>query len=356
MSERKDYYAILGVDKDATPEQIRKQYLKLSKKYHPDTMAGKSEEEKKAAEEKFKEIAEAYDVLSDPDKKYKYEHGNFEYQGGEFDPFDMFAHFRDMTSEFGMGDFGNTQQVVKGKTKRVRIPLTLEEMYNGGKKKIKISRNVACSHCNGTGSKDGHLDVCPECGGYGMKNEVRRNGNMIFETNTVCNRCNGTGKIVTNPCSHCHGTGLSEEKTEVEINYPKGMIAGMTMTMDGMGDAPYHGDGEYGDLIVEFQLVKHKFFTVQRNNLILFQDIPILDAITGCNIEVDGIDGKKYSVKIPQLSEDGKQFRLNGKGMPILHRSGYGDLYVVIKYKMPKSLSKDEISTLEKLKESKNFK
>lgn len=350
MAEKRDYYEVLGVEKNASPEDIKKTYRKLAIKYHPDKNQGDKE-----AEAKFKEIAEAYEVLSNPDKRSEYDQfGHAGKQGMGFGDFDLTNFMRNM---YGNSFFRHGTQVNKGSTIRIKFPLTLEEMYTGVNKKIKFKKQVTCSHCNGTGHEaDGAITTCPQCGGNGMILNSFRQGNTMYQQAATCPNCKGTGHIIEKPCNVCGGDGVVEKESELDIDIPKGVEHGMHLTVEGKGNAPLHNNGVNGDLIVAVIEKPNNAFERDGSNLMTLKEVSILDAILGNTVTVNCIDGTQCTFKTHIGTKEGEQFRLRGKGMPILNTSNYGDMVVVIKHKMPKYLTDSDKELIGKLNESEAFK
>lgn len=338
MAEKKDYYAILGVDKNVSDDELKRVYRKLAVKYHPDKWANKSEEERKTAEDKFKEISEAYDVLSNPDKRRQYDNGGFNWEdlanGFGFDPFGGFGDF-----------FGNRRNTIKkGKNARAHIKINIKEAYNGGKYKVSYDREVPCTDCNGTGSSDGKSPVCPYCNGTGMINETKQMGPNAFSMiNRPCGHCHGTGKIINNPCTKCKGSGVKLEHVEENLDLPRGLSNGMNLNVQGMGCVPPDG-GIPGDLIVTIEVIDDKYFVrPDEINLIHYEEVPFNECLLGFEKEFDAIDGTKVKVKAPELTQHGKSFIFKGKGMPHPNNPRvFGDYAVVINYKLPKTLTKEQ--------------
>lgn len=353
--ERKDYYKILGVSKDASESDIKKAFKKLSMKYHPDRNVGKSETEQKEAEEKFKDINEAYHVLSDKELKAKYDNPMSDFGGfdfGNFDPFSAFAGF----GGFGnFGGFGRNQgnQVVKGQSLRITVNTTLEDSLSGATKTIKYKRKEVCTHCDGSGkTSQSRETTCTQCGGTGTI--ITQNG--AWQTMTTCPHCQGKGTILVNPCSHCNGSGLEDKTHQVEVNIPKGCCGGMQFIMNGEGHAAPNKKGPNGDLIVNINELPHEIFI--RDGINLYQDIniPVIDGMLGCTVEVETLDGKVLATKIKQGTEHGDKIRFKGKGVPHPQNGVMGDMIGVINLVMPKSLNEDEIKILKELKEQEHFK
>ena len=352
--ERKDYYKILGVSKDATEEEIKKKYKKLALKFHPDKNIGKSEKEQKEAEEKFKEINEAYDTLSSPDKRAKYDNPMSGFDGagfdfGGFDPFSAFGGFGDF-----MGGFGrqNKQGPAKGQSIRINLRLTLEDVLNGVTKTIKYKRKEPCSHCGGSGkTSKTKEETCTSCGGTGMI--YTQNG--PFTTMRTCDKCGGSGKKITNPCSHCGGSGLEDKFNQLDINIPKGTFEGAQYIINEQGNAPLHNEGVYGDLVIVISEEPHETFIRDGANLIVEIEIPVIDAILGCVTEVPTLDGKILSTKIKNGIDDGERVRFKEKGLPTPNGQ-IGDMIGIIKLKIPKTITDEEKEILNNLKEHSNFK
>lgn len=359
----KDYYNLLGVDKNASEADIKKAFRKLSLEYHPDRQQGKSDEEKKAAEEKFKEIAEAYAVLSDPEKKQQYDtYGTVDGMGGGVDISDIMREFFNSTSRFtGFGDmfggFSSKAQVNRGRSIQVNVVVSMAEMFNGGDKRITYKRYKPCKDCNGTGlGKNGHVAICKHCGGTGYITHTKTNGMMMFQQTTPCPHCGGIGKEVVNPCTKCNGSGIVLEEETVTVQIPAGCVNGAYIIEEGMGCYPERMDGLAGDLKVVFKLDEEdKFhFDTDPSNIITIIDVPILDAITGCEVVIDCVDGTKKKIKINPLTYNLQKYRMKGHGMRTM--SGRGDMYIYIRHKMPEKLSNEDIKLLNKLKKSENFK
>ena len=359
--ERKDYYKILGLsdsDKklqgDEFKKKVKQNYKKNALKYHPDRQHGKSDEEKKVAEEKFKELSEAYEVLSDDTKRSQYDNpmGGMNFDFGGFGNFDDIMNGFDPFG-FGFNSRGNSQKVKKGQSIRITIGVTLEELYNGVTKQIKYKKQTKCPDCNGTGMGNGSKkETCSHCGGTGQL--FSQNGG--WQTITTCPYCGGKGTIITNPCKSCGGSGFVEKSTTVDIHIPKNAQDGTQLVMRGKGgDAP--NGGVDGDLLVVIREIKHDKFIRQGNDLYFQLDVPILDALLGGNVIVETIDGKQLTTKLPQGVSDGFKIRFSGKGMPYQDsNSKHGDMYGVVNLKLPTKLDENEINVLKSLKGNGNFK
>ena len=364
MATKRDYYEVLGVDKNATSEELKKAYRKLALKYHPDRNP-----DDKEAEEKFKEAAEAYSVLSDPDKKARYDqfgHAGVDGMGGfggaGMDMNDIFSQFGDIIGDlfgrgfgFGGGFGGGRQQrrVMRGSNLRIKMPLTLEEIDNGVEKKVKVTKYVPCKSCGGSGSRTGKLETCPHCHGSGMVVEVRRTILGQMSTNSPCPHCGGMGQVVKDKCHECNGEGIVKAEDVLTIQVPAGVTDGMQFALSGKGNAAPHG-GVPGDLVVMVEVKPHELFERQDQNLYYNAFITFADAAMGGSIEIPTLHGK-VRVKIEQGTPSGKVLRLKGKGLPSVNGYGRGDLLVSVNVWVPKSITKEEKAMLEKLKESPNF-
>ncbi len=370
--EKRDYYEVLGVQKNATPEELKKAYRKMAIKYHPDKNPGDKE-----AEEKFKEAAEAYDVLSDPEKRSKYDQfghnmgpqgfpgggGGF-YSGGGMSMEDIFAHFGDIFGGGGFGDMGGFSSAGAGRPRRrqrrgtdlrIKVKLTLEDIAKGVTKTLKIPTFVKDDHCNGTGAKDGTaFTTCPTCGGSGS---VLRQQQTIFgmsQSAATCPECNGEGKIISEKCHYCHGEGVERKEQLVSFNIPAGVADGMTLTIKGKGNAAIHG-GVNGDLLVVIEEIKHPELIRDGNDVIynLMLDIPT--AALGGSVEVPTITGRAR-LKIAPGTQPGKVLRLRGKGLPSTEGYGTGDELINVMVYIPENLTDSEKQTLESLRDAPNMK
>lgn len=335
----KDLYQILGLKKGATEEEIKKAYKKLALQYHPD-----KNPDNKEAEEKMKEINEAYSILSDPQKRQDYEMGGFN-RGNGFDPFDIASRMRDFG--FGFGGFRRQQHQQKGRDLRVQLNLTLEEIYRGTKKKFNFNHSVFCEPCSGTGGKE---SSCDACNGQGMITQVFQTqmGKMVNQQ--ICGKCNGSGKIITDPCKKCNGVGAQLKTDSAEINIPEGIENGHTFVVTGGGD--YTKNGVSGDLYVIVNEIPNKDIQRQGNDLIRKIDLSYIDFILGNDYILDTFDGK-IKINIPELSEVGDNLRIKGKGFK---RNGLvGDMIVVLNLTLPKKISEKEKELLSEIKNIKNI-
>jgi molecular chaperone DnaJ len=355
---KRDYYEVLGVSKNANEEDIKKAYRKLAIKYHPD-----KNPDDKHAEEKFKEAAEAYEVLSNADKRQRYNQfghagvsgsaGGF--SGGGMNMDDIFSQFGDI---FGgaFGGFGGRnggRRVNRGTNLRVKVRLTLKDIAEGVEKKIKVNKFVGCKTCHGTGAKHGQFETCHTCHGSGVITRVQQTILGAMQTQTPCSTCGGEGKIVKDKCNTCHGDGIVREEDIITMNIPAGVADGMTLSMSGKGNAAPRG-GINGDLLIVIEEEEHPHLKREGNHLIYSLGISFPDAALGTNVEIPIIDGKA-KVKIEPGTQGGKVLRLKGKGLPDINGYGRGDLLVEISVFTPTHLSHEEKKILEQFKESKNF-
>ena len=366
MSKR-DYYDILGVTKSSTADEIKKAYRKMAIKHHPDKNPGDAN-----AEEKFKEAAEAYEVLSNPTKKSRYDQYGHAgvggasgggYGGGGMNMDDIFSQFGDVFGGHNPFEsfFGNSGQqrsgrrVTKGSNLRIKVKLTLEEIANGAEKKIKVNKLNPCKTCDGTGAKDRtSVSTCGTCGGSG---QVRRVTNTILgqmQTASTCPTCNGSGQQITAKCNVCHGDGVTRGEEAITISIPAGVSEGMQLSMSGKGNAAANG-GIPGDLIILIEETPHDTLKREGNNIVFDLHLSFVDAALGMSIEVPTIDGKA-KIKIDPGTQSGKLLRLKGKGLPEVNSYHRGDQIIHINIWTPKALSSEERDALENLRESPNFK
>ena len=366
---KRDYYEVLGVEKSASADEIKKAYRKAAIKYHPDKNPGDKE-----AEEKFKEAAEAYDVLSDEQKRARYDqfgHAGMEggaggYGGGGFSGgFSMEDIFRNFGDIFGghfgggFGGFGGGssrgRSVNRGSDLRVKVKLSLKEIAEGCTKKIKIAKQVACDQCGGSGAKDSHShSTCPNCNGAGYTIETVNSFFGRAQTQRVCPTCGGEGKVITSPCSKCRGEGVVRGEEVVEIRIPAGVAEGMQLSVSGKGNAARRG-GINGDLLVVIEEEKNPELVRDGDDLLHNLKIPVTTAILGGEAEVPTIDSKAR-IKIAPGTQAGKVLRLKGKGLPELNGYGRGDILAVVDIIIPTKLTSEEKKLLEKLAAQPNFK
>lgn len=370
MAEKRDYYEVLGVEKNADADTIKKAYRKAAIKYHPDKNPGD-----KDAEEKFKEAAEAYDVLSNEDKRARYDRfghagmngpgggaGGFSGFGGAggFSMDDIFEQFGDIFGGtfggFGGGrSRGTRQRVNRGSDLRISVRLTLKEIAEGVTKKLKLNKIIACEKCGGTGAKDkSAFTTCSQCGGSGYVITVQNSFFGRMQTQSVCPSCQGEGRVIKDKCPHCHGEGTERGDKVVEVKIPAGVAEGMALTLQGMGNAARHG-GVNGDLIVVIKEESHPEFERQGNNLVHNLGISVTTAILGGDAEVPTIDGR-VRISIDPGTQSGKVMRLRGKGLPDVNGRGRGDIIVVVDVVIPTTLNKEERKLVEQLSEQPNFK
>ncbi len=372
MSKR-DYYEILEVDKNADADTLKKAYRKKAIEYHPDKNPGNKE-----AEEKFKEAAEAYEVLSNPDKRARYDRfghagmsgaagnntGGF-YSGGGMSMDDIFSNFGDIFGDafsgfsgfsgFGGGRSSQRRAVSRGTNLRVKVSLNLQEIAHGAAKKLKISKHISCSQCSGTGAKNSNAyTTCQTCHGSGQVAHVQQTIFGQMQSVSVCPTCRGEGKIITEKCAACHGEGFVQGEELVNINIPAGVAEGMQMTVTGKGNAARHG-GVPGDLIVLIHEERHPELERDGSNLLYDHYLSFPDAVLGTTIEIPTIDGKAR-VNIPKGTQPGKVLRLRGKGLPELNSHRTGDLLVHLNVWIPKKLSREEELSIEQMRKGDNFK
>ena len=370
---KRDYYEVLGVDKNASEDEIKKAYRKLAIKYHPDKNPGD-----KNAEEKFKEAAEAYDVLHDPNKRKQYDQFGFDgpagmggsggFGGGaSMDMDDIFSMFGDIFgghggfsgfSGFGGGSRTRQHAQFRGSDLRLKVRLTLQEIATGITKKFKLKKDVTCTHCHGTGAESGSgTETCPTCHGQGIVTKTVRTMLGMMQTQSECPTCHGEGTVIKNPCHTCNGTGITKGEEVVEIKIPAGVAEGMVVNVPGKGNAGKR-NGITGDIQVYIEEEPNDTFVRDGNDLIYNELLDFPTAALGGNLEVPLVDGGKVRMKIAPGTQPGTALRLRGKGLPSVqgYGSGVGDLIVNLSVYVPKTLSSEEKASLEKLAQSDNFK
>lgn len=363
---KRDYYEVLGVDKNASEDEIKKAYRKIAIKYHPD----RNPDDPKA-EEKFKEAAEAYSVLNDAQKRQQYDQFGFDGPGGGFGGFgdgagfsmdDIFSMFGDVFGGgAGFGGFGGGSRQApryRGADLRLKVKLSLQEVATDVTKKFKVRKDVVCNHCHGTGAERGSSsETCPNCHGSGVEIRTQQSIFGMMQTQTTCHVCGGEGKVIKNKCSHCHGDGVVKGEEVVEINIPAGVAEGMVVNVPGKGNAGKR-NGITGNIQVYIEEEDNDTFIRDGQNVIynLLLDFPT--AVLGGQVDIPTIDGTNVKIKIEPGTQPGKTLRLRGKGLPAVqgYGNGTGDLIVQISIYVPKELSKSEKEAIEEFSKSDNFK
>jgi len=359
---KRDYYEVLGVEKTATLEEIKKAYRKKAIQYHPDKNPGDKE-----AEEKFKEAAEAYDVLSDEQKRQRYDQmGHAGVNGDGMSMDDIFSqfgnifggHFGGFSSFGGFGGFGSRGQrsryVNRGSDLRVKVKLSLKDIATGVEKKIKVKKYVACPYCHGTGADgDNGTKTCDTCKGSGVVTRVANTILGQMQTQTTCPTCGGEGKVIVKKCPHCNGEGIVRDEEVITIHIPAGVAEGMQLSMSGKGNAARHG-GINGDLLILIEEEPHPELLRDDNDLVYNLLLSFPQAALGGSVEVPTVDGK-VKMKIEPGTQPGKVLRLRNKGLPSVNGYGTGDLLVNVSVYVPESLSESEKKSLAELDKSDNF-
>ncbi len=361
MAEKRDYYEVLGIQKDASEDEIKKAYKKLARKYHPDMNPGDKE-----AEEKFKEVNEANEVLSAPEKKARYDQFGFAgvdpnygagaggggAYGGGFD----FGDLGDIFGSFFGGGFGGGQRrnpnaPQRGESIRASVSVSFTEAAFGCEKSVTLERSEQCPTCKGNGCAPGTTpEICPDCHGTGTVQTRRQTPMGVFASNGPCRKCGGTGRLIHQPCPDCRGTGAVRKRKTIKVNIPAGIDHGQTISLRGQGNAGRNG-GPAGDLLITVMVQPHELF--RRDGVDVFCEAPITftQAVLGAELEIPTIDGKvKYS--IPEGTQTGTVFRLKGKGIPVLNGRGRGDQYVTVTIETPRNLNKEQKEALRKFSET----
>ena len=374
MAEKRDYYEVLGVEKTATADEIKKAYRKKAIQYHPDRNPGDKE-----AEEKFKEAAEAYEVLSNADKRARYDQYGFAgvdgsaaggaggfggFSGGGMSMDDIFSMFGDIFggrsgfSGFGGGSSSTQRRRYRGSDLRVKVKLSLKEVAQGVDKKFKLKKYVTCKCCNGTGAEgNSGTETCPTCHGSGSVTRTQQSIFGVMQTQTVCPQCGGEGKIIKNKCKECAGEGIVYGEEVVSVSIPAGVAQGMQVTINGKGNAGKH-NGVAGDLLVMVEEEPHAELIRDESDLIYNLLLSIPQATLGASVEIPTVDGKA-KIKIEPGTQPGRVLRLRGKGLPKINNYGYssgtGDLLVNVSVYIPETLTRDERKAMEKWRDSENF-
>ena len=360
MAEKRDYYEVLGIQKGASEDEIKKAYKKLARKYHPDMNPGDKE-----AEEKFKEVNEANEVLSDPEKKARYDQFGFSgvdpnygagagggAYGGGFD----FGDLGDIFGSFFGGGFGGGQRrnpnaPQRGESIRASVSVSFTEAAFGCEKSVTLERSEQCPTCKGNGCAPGTTpEICPDCHGTGTVQTRRQTPMGVFASNGPCRKCGGTGRLIHQPCPNCRGTGAVRKRKTIKVNIPAGIDHGQTISLRGQGNAGKNG-GPAGDLLITVMVQPHELF--HRDGVDVFCEAPITfaQAVLGAELEIPTIDGKvKYS--IPEGTQTGTVFRLKGKGIPVLNGRGRGDQYVTVTIETPRNLNKEQKEALRRFSET----
>jgi len=364
MAEKRDYYEVLGVNRNASKDEVKKAYRKLAREYHPDV----SKLDRKVAEEKFKELSEAYEVLDDEGKRKLYDaygHSGVQstFRGGGFEWSD-FTHFSDIEDLFGgFADFGSSGSIfdqffggasrrartgpVQGSSLRYDLEISLDEAFHGMEKEIMLPHAVPCDPCSGTGSADGKLENCDSCGGSGQVRKSQTRGFTQYVSITACPKCRGVGRKNTNPCKSCKGTGKSQKTSKIVITIPKGADTGMRLRVRGAGEQGPNG-GPSGDLYVVLHLAPHNQFVRDGNDLLIEVPVTMSQAALGDEIKIPTMDGNAM-LKVPAGAQSGTIFRLRGRGMPNPRGHSKGDILARVVVTVPKKLTKEQRNLLKQL-------
>lgn len=372
MANKRDYYEVLGVSKSATDDELKKAYRQMAKKYHPDANPNNKEE----AEKKFKEVNEAYEVLSDKQKRQMYDQFGFDgpqYGGGQgggyysygsgFDGFGGFSGFSDFgdlgdifSSFFGGGasQSRNTNAPRKGADLRVNLNITFEEAYSGVEKEITLNRNETCKACNGTGSEKGSSpEVCGTCGGTGKIKQVVTTPFGQMSTQKVCTTCGGTGKVIKNPCTTCHGKGINRKSVKIKVKIPEGIDEGQTVVLKGEGEPGSNG-GPKGNLYIVVHLKKHSIYSRQGEHVLCDIPITFTGATLGTELEIPMVDGKKENYKIPEGTQTGTRFVIKNKGFKSVNGNWRGDFVFTVNVQIPKKLTAEQRKLVTELAKTMN--
>lgn len=340
----KDYYKILGVGRDSSPEDIKKAYRSLAMRYHPDKNKNNPE-----AEAKFKDVSEAYENLSDPQKKATYDNpnpfgGGFNPFGSGFNPFS--GGFDDIFKSSGRGFRRNGAPQESGQNINARILVSLSDVMNGSVKKTNVFRRVKCNSCQGSGAKDNQTNTCSVCNGFGSNRKMVNTPFGQISTDEVCYSCRGEGKIPKTICPFCSGSGTQRIQDSVEVKVPKGSVSGMSFLVPGMGDFP-KGNGVPGDLVVTAAEIPHDFYKRDGLNLVCHKSISFYQACTGTELEIPNPKGEgSYRIKVPPGTQSGKMFRVQGKGIPEMGGEFAGDIMMMVDVVVPKNLSPHQLEIL----------
>ena len=376
MAEKRDYYEVLGVNKNATEDEIKKAYRKLAKKYHPDANPDNKEE----AEAKFKEVNEAYENLSDPQKRKMYDQfghngpqgfggqggpfgqgGYYSYSSSGFDNFGDFGDLGDIFSSIFGGGFGGGRTSSskrngpsKGADLNVRMEITFEQAYSGVEKEIVITRDEECNVCHGTGAKPGTSPIkCPTCHGTGQVTQVQNTILGQMQTTRTCSACHGTGEIINEPCENCRGKGTVRKQPKIKVKIPAGIDDNQTVVLRGEGEPGKKG-GAKGDLYITVKVKRHSIFTRKGNNVLCEIPITITQATLGAELEIPMVDGSKEKYKIPEGTQTGSKFNIRNKGFKSINSNSTGDFIFTVTVQTPKKLSKEQRELLVKLAQTMN--
>lgn len=373
MANKRDYYEVLGVSKSATDDELKKAYRQMAKKYHPDANPDNKEE----AEKKFKEVNEAYEVLSDKQKRQMYDQFGFDgpqYGGGQgggyysygsgfdgfgggFSGFSDFGDLGDIFSSFFGGSSTqsrNSNAPRKGADLRVNLTITFEEAYSGVEKEITLNRNETCKACNGTGSEKGSSpEVCGTCGGKGKIKQVVTTPFGQMSTQKVCTTCGGTGKVIKNPCTTCHGKGINRKSVKIKVKIPEGIDEGQTVVLKGEGEPGSNG-GPKGNLYIVVHLKKHSIYSRQGEHVLCDIPITFTGATLGTELEIPMVDGKKENYRIPEGTQTGTRFVIKNKGFKSVNGNWRGDFVFTVNVQIPKKLTAEQRKLVTELAKTMN--
>ncbi len=377
MAEKRDYYEVLGVNKNATDDELKKAYRKLAKKYHPDANLNNKEE----AEAKFKEVNEAYENLSDPQKRKMYDQfghagpqgfggaggpfggqgGYYSYNGSGFDGFGDFGDLGDIFSSIFGGGFGGgrsssakKQGPRKGADLNVRLDISFEQAFSGVEKEIVVTRDEECNLCHGTGAKPGSSPIkCPTCHGTGQVTQVQNTILGQMQTTRTCNTCHGTGEVINEPCEHCHGKGTIRKQPKIKVKIPAGIDDNQTVVLRGEGEPGKKG-GPKGDLYITVRIKNHSLYTRKGNNVFCEIPITITQATLGAELEIPMVDGTKEKYKIPDGTQTGTKFTIRNRGFKTINSNAIGDFIFTVVVQTPKRLTKEQRELLVQLAKTMN--